>query len=201
MTDKPKRGDARVRLLEAAVTVIRAKGLAATTVDDLCAHACVSKGAFFHHFASKDDLAVAAVNHWAETTGALFAAADYHARPTAAERVLAYLDLRAALIQGTAADFSCLAGTMAQDTFATAPIIRDACGTCILDHAATLEADIAEALDDAGATDGVEPASLALHTQVVIQGAFVVAKAANEPAIVLESIGHLRAYLQVLFTP
>ena len=56
----PERGNARIRLLEAARDVIRAKGFAATSVDDLCRAADVTKGAFFHHFGSKDALGVAA---------------------------------------------------------------------------------------------------------------------------------------------
>jgi hypothetical protein len=43
----------------AARDTIRAKGLAATTVDDLCRAADVTKGAFFH-FGSKDALGIAA---------------------------------------------------------------------------------------------------------------------------------------------
>jgi TetR/AcrR family transcriptional regulator, transcriptional repressor for nem operon len=43
--------------MEAAFTLVRRKGLSATSVDDICAAAGVSKGAFFHHFKSKDALA------------------------------------------------------------------------------------------------------------------------------------------------
>ena len=72
---------ARDKLLEAAFALIRAKGYSATTVDELCAAAGVTKGAFFHHFESKEALAVAAANHWSSITGALFAAAPYHRMP------------------------------------------------------------------------------------------------------------------------
>lgn len=199
-TDRAQRGSARGRLLDAAIDVIRRQGLSATSVDDLCAAAGVTKGAFFHHFATKEALAVAAAQHWGVTTGELFANADYHQLPTAAERVLAYIELRAALIQGDPAEFSCLAGTMVQEAFATSPAIRQATEAVILDHAATLRADIAEALHRVGNPYDIDPADLARHTQAVIQGAFIVAKAADDPQMVIESIAHLRRYLQMLFT-
>ena len=195
--------NARTRLLDAAVDVIRAKGLNATTVDDLCVAAGVTKGAFFHHFESKEALAVAAAEHWSTTTGALFAAAEYHKRPDAVERIFGYLDLRTALITGSPAEYSCLAGTMAQEAFQSSPRVRAACETSIFGHAETLEADFAEALATTSARDRANPAinarSLARHTQTVLQGAFVLSKAADDPSMVTESIAHLRRYLEYLF--
>src|SRR5690606_1082388 len=103
----PERGHARQRLLEAARDVIRAKGFAATSVDDLCTRAGVTKGAFFHHFASKEALGVAAAEFWAESTGALFAAAAYHQPADPLDRVLAYLDFRRDLIAGETWEYTC----------------------------------------------------------------------------------------------
>jgi AcrR family transcriptional regulator len=42
------------KLLDAAVPVIRAKGYSAARVEDIRAEAGLTKGAFFHHFASKE---------------------------------------------------------------------------------------------------------------------------------------------------
>jgi TetR/AcrR family transcriptional repressor of nem operon len=199
----PTRVSARGRLLDAALDLIRRQGYAATTVDDLCAAAGVTKGAFFHHFRSKEEVAVAAVRHWSAVTGALFAGAPYHAPADPLERVYAYLDFRAALVAGTAAEYTCLAGTLAQETFATAPAIRDACFDSIAGHAATLEADLAAALEavrgEGEAPAGVTARSLALHTQAVLQGGFILAKASDDPAPLLEQIGHLRRYFTLLF--
>jgi TetR/AcrR family transcriptional repressor of nem operon len=193
------RGTARARLLDAAVQVIRTKGLSATSVDDLCAAAGVTKGAFFHHFDTKQALAVAAAEHWSETTGALFAASSYHSIADPVDRILGYLDLRAQLISGSPADYTCLVGTMTQEAFATFPEVRDACAASIFGHARTLEADFAEALHAAGDPPGVDPAGLARHTQAVLQGAFVLSKAADDPALVTQAIDHLRRYFQLLF--
>lgn len=189
---------AREKLLEAALGTIREKGYSATSVEVLCARAGVTKGAFFHHFKSKDALAVAAADHWSETTSGLFASADYHRPRDPLDRLLAYLDFRKALIRGAIPEFTCLVGTMVQEAYGASDDIRDACRRSIEGHAQTLEADFAEALETYD-IEGVTAQSLALHTQAVIQGAFILAKAANDPARAVDSIEHLKRYVELLF--
>lgn len=196
-TERP--GGAKAKLLEAALSVIRGKGYSGTTVDDLCGAAGVTKGAFFHHFKSKDDLAVAAADYWSERTGALFASAPYHAHADPLDRVLGYVDFRKALLKGAVADFTCLVGTMVQEVYGSTPAIRAACDASISGHAAKLDDDIARAMERHGVTGDWTPASLALHTQAVLQGAFILAKAKNGPEIAASSIDHLRRYIELLF--
>ncbi len=195
----PERGSARTRLLEAARDIVRAKGFAATTVDDLCKAADVTKGAFFHHFTSKDALGVAAAEFWAETATGFFEAAPYHDPEDPLERVLAYVAFRKAIIMGELAEFTCLVGTMAQEVYASSPDIRDACGRSIFGHTATLVADIEAARHDRGITEAWTAASLARHTQAVIQGGFVLAKAGNDSELARESLDHLDRYIRHLF--
>lgn len=189
----------RSNLLDAALGVIRTKGYAATSVDDICARASLSKGAFFHHFSSKEDLAVAAANYWSETTGALFADAAYHAPEDPLERVLAYVELRKQLVQGELPDFTCLVGTMTQEVYETNSVIRDACWDSISGHADTLVPDIAAAMERYPVAGDFTAESLALHTQAVIQGAFIIAKASGDPQRAVESIDHLERYISLLF--
>jgi len=189
---------ARTKILAAARDVIRAKGYAATSVDDLCVAAGVTKGGFFHHFKSKEDLAVAAADSWPQTLDELFAAAPYHAYATPLERVLGYIDFRRAILGGDLAKCTCLPGTMVQEAFATSPAIRAACARAITGHAAKIEDDIAAAIEAHGLEPTWSAESLSLHVQAVLQGAFILAKACGAE-VGVQSIDHLRRYVEMLF--
>lgn len=199
-TASAKPPSARIKLLDAARHVIRTKGYTGTTVDDLCVEAGVTKGAFFHHFESKEALGVAAADYWSESTSALFADAPYHRHADPLDRLLGYIDFRADLIDGPLDAFTCLVGTMVQEIYVTNPQIRDACRASIFDHAATLESDIAAAMKLHG-VKRLSPRSLALHTQAVLQGAFILAKASGSADVASESIAHLKRYIELLFRP
>jgi TetR/AcrR family transcriptional repressor of nem operon len=185
--------------LDASFVLIRKKGYSATSVDELCAQAGVTKGAFFHHFRSKDALAVAAANRWSEVSSAFFQTAPYQKQRDPLDRLLSYLDFRKSLLKGEIAEFSCLAGTMVQEVYGTHAEIREACDASINGHVATLELDIAEAMKLYGVRAKWSAQSLALYTQTVLQGAFILAKAKGGPDVAVASIDHLRRYIELLF--
>jgi TetR/AcrR family transcriptional regulator, transcriptional repressor for nem operon len=193
--------DSKTKLLDAALRVIRTKGYAASTVDDICAAAGLTKGSFFHHFDSKEALALEAAQHFADRAEGLFAAAPYRALADPLQRVLGYVDFRRAILRGALPEFTCLLGTLVQEVYATHPAIRDACERHITGHAATLVADLAEAKRRHAPRARWSAESLALFTQATIQGAFILAKARGGPEAVDESLAHLRRYLELLFNP
>jgi TetR/AcrR family transcriptional regulator, transcriptional repressor for nem operon len=188
----------RRKLLDATLKVVRAQGYAGASVDDICREAGVTKGSFFHHFKSKDELAVAATEHWTGVTGNLFAGAPFRAIADPRERVLAYIDFRASLIQGDLPDFTCLLGTLVQETYDTHPSICEACNLAILTHASTVEQDLADAKRHYAPKAPWDPGSVALFTQAAIQGAFILAKAQHSPDAARQTISHLRNYVASL---
>lgn len=185
--------------MDAAMAIIREKGFTATTVDNLCKCAGVTKGAFFHHFDSKEALGVAAAQYWDEMTGAFFAGQSYHEHEDPLDRVLGYIDFRKAILEGPVSEFTCLVGTMVQEVYDTAPAICHAVDITISNHARRLEADIAEAMQRYGVKADWSAESLALHTQAVLQGAFILAKAKGGPAVARDSVDHLKRYVSLLF--
>ena len=128
--------ESKTKFLNAALHVIRAKGYSATRVEDICETAGLTKGSFFHHFTGKEDLALAAAEHWDSLTGGLFAAAAYRSLADPVDRLLAYVDFRKSLLRGELCNFTCFAGTMLQEVYGTHPPIRKACEESIGGHAA-----------------------------------------------------------------
>lgn len=181
--------------------LVREQGFAGTSVDQLCNEAGVTKGAFFHHFPSKEALGVAVADYWTATTGEMFAAAPYHRHADPVDRVLGCIDFRIGLVGGPVEQFSCVAGTLVQENFLASPAIRHAARDSIMGNARALEADIAAALESRGVV-GTSAESLARHFQTVVQGSIILAKTQEEAAsaeLAKEGLGHLRRYFELLF--
>src|SRR5262249_14879405 len=190
----------RQKLLEAAISLVREKGYASTSVDQICARAGLTKGAFFHYFKSKDALALAAASYWREGSNALFASAPYHAHGDPLDRVLGYLEFRKAMLAQELREITCYAGTLIQEVYASHPDLTRACEATIDSTAAVIEKDIEAAMKQHRIRARWTAASLALHTQAVLQGAIILAKAKGRVDVAIESIDHLRRYIELLFT-
>lgn len=193
------RHESKTRLLDATLRVVRAKGYTAARIEDVCAEAGLSKGSFFHHFKSKDDLGVAAAAHWQAQSSALFAAAAYHDAPDPLERLIGYIEFRKSILTGELPEFTCFAGTIVQEAYRTHPEVSAACERSITGHAATLEADVAAAMKQHRVRGDWSAESLALHIAAVVQGGLLLAKAKGGAAVAADSLDHLRRYIEMLF--
>jgi TetR/AcrR family transcriptional repressor of nem operon len=198
MSNQPQHAS-KTRLLDAALEVIRSKGYAASSVDDICHQADVTKGSFFHHFKSKDELALDAIAYWDTMTSAFFAAAPYHQLPDPLDRLLGYVDFRSSILSGQLSAYTCLLGTLVQETYATHPNLRAACDHAFASHIAHLTRDIraAKKLYAPSATWTAE--SVGNYIQAVIQGSFIFAKSKQGPKVARDNLQHLRRYLCLLF--
>lgn len=183
----------REKLLAAAIDVIRVKGYAATRVDDIAAAAGVTKGSFFHHFASKEACARDAAVFWSARSKSSFSASVHRQAGWPADRVLAYVDFRVSLLTGPVATYACYVGTVLQEVHDTHPELAADSAASILAQAALLKEDLTVALggDVSGAHE------LAIHIEGTIQGALLIAKAEGGSAGARTSLQHLKRYLEL----
>ncbi|MDP3969398.1 MAG: TetR/AcrR family transcriptional regulator [Nocardioides sp.] len=89
----------RLRLLEATVELLVERGYAGTSTTLVSQRAGVSRGAQLHHFPTKNDLVLAAVEHLSAVRGTELAAGA-HDLPRGRRRTAAVLDMLAAHFTG-----------------------------------------------------------------------------------------------------
>jgi len=189
--------NAREKLLVAGTDLFRRHGFVATSVDQICTEAGVTKGAFFHHFDTKEALAEACLAAWDERFKAMFAAAPFQSLDDPLEKMLVALEFFAGLFDDPKMLKSCLAGTTVQEVAETHPVLRDAAQKCF----ASGERHFQSLLDDAcRARDlKLDTASLAQLWMATMQGSFLLCKASGEPSIVSTNLRHFKRYIESLF--
>lgn len=191
---------ARDKLIEAAIATVRFKGFSATSVDEICVAAGVTKGAFFHHFASKEVLAVAAAGAWTGIAEQrIFTLPEWVRIADPLDRLMGHIEFRLSMLDGPAEDFTCFVGTMVQEAYNTSDPIRAACNASITAYAERLADDIDATIEKYGIGHAVSALDLAYHIQAVLQGAFIMAKAKGSPEIARDSVAHLKRYVEMLF--
>ncbi len=193
------KGSARDKLIAAAISTVRFKGFAATSVDEICQAAGVTKGAFFHHFATKEALAVAAAGAWTNIAEQrIFTEPGWVSIDDPLERLIGHIDFRLSMLDGPVEDFTCFVGTVVQESYNSSAPIRAACDASISAYAERLAQDIQPAIEKYKVTEA-DALSLAFYIQAVLQGAFILAKARGGPEIARDSVAHLKRYILMLF--
>jgi TetR/AcrR family transcriptional repressor of nem operon len=191
--------NAKQKLLDSAMKLMIRKGFKATTVDDICAEAGLTKGSFFHYFDGKEDLAKAAVKHFHEFQQCLFDGAEFRSVADPLERVYGRLEFIACFARNPQMPKSCLIGNLVQEIAGTHDDIRSACAASLDSGVADFERDVAAAKLKHVPNADFEPASVARLYLTVIQGSMIMVKASKNAAVFEENVAHLRRYIESLF--
>ena len=84
--------DTKRRLLDAATGLMMQQGFTATSVDEICEQAKLTKGSFFHYFKSKEEIGEGALDHYFDRQKAMFFQADFNKLADPLERLNGLLD-------------------------------------------------------------------------------------------------------------
>ncbi len=161
------------RLIETTQELLWERGYVGTSPKAIQQRAGVGQGSMYHHFDGKSDLAAAALRRSAEQMRAV-AEADLAGPGTAYERVAAYLGRERDALRG------CRIGRMAQDPDVVAdPRLRAPVEETFDWLRGRLAAVIAEGQANGELRPGAEPADLAAAVVAVVQGGYVLARAAD----------------------
>jgi TetR/AcrR family transcriptional repressor of nem operon len=189
--------NARDSLIEAGTDLMRRSGYVATSVEEICTAAGLTKGAFFHHFPSKEALAEACLHNWQGQMATLHRSAAYQSLADPVEKVLASIDFMAELFANPGVQKSCLAGTTVQEVSETNPVLREAAHACFAKGEAYFQSLLDAACRERNMK--LETASLAELWMSTIQGSLLLAKASRDPAVIGRNLAHFKNYLASLF--
>ncbi|MGH8003502.1 MAG: TetR/AcrR family transcriptional regulator [Limisphaerales bacterium] len=198
--EKVRRSETRGNLVAAAVKLMRDKGFTATSVDEICEAAGVTKGSFFHYFETKEELAKDDVDHFSKCQMQRFEAGSFNNLADPLDRLYGYLDYMANSIpKNPEVVKSCLIGNLTQELYLTNPEIRSVCAENFSWHNKKLQRLIEEAGRAHPPRAAVDAESLAQYFYATMQGSLIFAKAAQNTQVMLDNIEHFRNYLQTLF--
>jgi TetR/AcrR family transcriptional repressor of nem operon len=189
----------REKLLDSAVQLMLVKGYTATSVDDICSTAGVTKGSFFHYFKGKEELAIAALGHYWSVRWRALEGGPFHAISDPLARLYRYVDFISEMLQQPDVPASCLFGNLSQELSATHPAIREQCQWGFAQWADSLEGDLSAAQARYAPAAPFDPRSIAEHFIAVYEGALILAKAKQDVTIITQHLQHFKHYLALLF--
>ncbi len=191
------RGEARKKLLEAAEDLILARGLSAATVDQICRLAGVTKGAFYHHFKSKDALALAVLDYYFQRVAAAFTVDAVLASPR--ERLDALLDRAEEVAAGPILRRGCLMAVLALEVAESDDRLRVAVAERFDQLGFGVETVLRQVLREQGrapAAARAEASAMAQQFLVSLEGGITLAKAHRDPNRVVEAVRFYRRSLE-----
>jgi len=190
---------AREKLLDAAQRLMLVKGYPATTIDEICGAAKLTKGSFFHYFESKEDLGKALLDRYASSGQRMEWSALRMNNRDPLERVYGYLDFSARLYQRPHGRNGCLLGNFAQELSETHPEIRSLCAEGFDEWAAMFKQTLDEAKRKHRPRATLDTQSLAEHFIAVLEGSLILGKAHRNMGIVRKNLRHFKQYLKMIF--
>ncbi len=189
----------KVKLLEAAQKLMLKKGFTATTVDEICADANLTKGSFFHYFRTKEDLGQQVLGHYWSSTQARVQSARFVEIEDPLARLHGYLDLFVALAREPRIEKSCLFGNFAQEIAATHPRLRKTCAQGFARWRDQIASELEATKKVHRPSVDFDSGSVADHFIAIYEGSLILAKARNDPRAIERGVEHFRRYLDVLF--
>lgn len=187
------------RIVDASVNLMRTRGFNATSLDDICAAAGVTKGGFFHYFKNKDEIARAALAEFAEQRARAYASAPFRNLADPLDRVFGRLDFAMESMSAGRGTKGCLIGMLAQELSLTNSGLRDVSHTYLSRMAEDFEKDLTDAKARYAPKAALDPKKLANLYVATVQGSLLMAKAAASNEAISQNIEQLRHYLEILF--
>lgn len=186
--------DTRERLIASTRELLWERGYVGTSPKAILERSGAGQGSMYHHFHGKPDLALAAIGRSAEELRGR-AEAEFAGSGTVVERITTYLRREREVLKG------CPVGRLTQDPDVMAdPELRRPVEETFAWLTERLAALLAEGRTNGELDAGLDPAATATALVAVLQGGYVLARAAGSATVYAQAVdgalgllaGHIR---------
>ncbi len=188
---------AKEKLISASLQLMLSRGYAATSVDDICSAAQVSKGSFYHFFKSKEELGLAMLDDFFRQSREATMAGSFNQELDPVKRLRGYLYF----IEENAETFwekGCILGNFANELSNTHPIMRERVSLIlqrVTESMAERFAPIQQKHPDREELSAIRLAELLVS---LIEGALVLSRAHDDWSYLTRALKGFRLYTESL---
>jgi TetR/AcrR family transcriptional repressor of nem operon len=193
----------RERILAAAEPLVLQQGFAGTSIDDILRETGLTKGAFFHHFQGKGDLARALVERYVANDLSIFerfsaeAEAETH---DPLEQTYVFLRRFEDFIERLSEPLTgCLLAVYVYESVQFDPSIQKFIAESFRRWSALYEKKFAAVLALHRPRHPVSAQELADMIVALIEGGFIMSRSYNDPNFIARQSKQFRQYLELLF--
>jgi len=188
------------RILDVAQDLVLDRGFSGTTVDAVIDAAGISKGAFFHHFSSKNALGRSMLERYAAADAEIletFMAKAEESSGDPAEQLVAFVRAFEEASDEMFSQPGCLFVSFVYEKMRDSREAHQVIRGNIELWRKRLGDKLTQAFSARSIT-GTDPDSLADLMFTVFEGSFILARATGDPGDVRRQLGHYRRYLELV---
>lgn len=200
---KSKGEQTRERIVAAAEELILEKGYAGMSLDDVLKATSLTKGAFFHHFKNKAELAQAVLQRYAKNDADLFSELADRADKLSddpLERVIIFLRLFNEYLDGLGRPFpGCIFASYTYERHHFGDEVKRFIDESLESWSELFEKKLQDLIDARPPKADVTARGLAEMITTIIEGGFIMANAKNDATWTQRQSNEFQNYLRLLF--
>ena len=197
--------DTRSRILDTAQDMILSMGYAGVSIEQMISRLGMTKGAFFHHFRNKAELANALIRRFSDEGMTLFNESLERARKYSddpLQQLMILIGQYEEIFEDLTEPYpGCLLASYIYELQQFNEDTRELINEEFLLSRRELAKLIKQIMKKYPPRMNIDPISLADGFMSVFEGAFILSKSLNEPDVTIKQLRHYKSYLKLLFDP
>lgn len=193
----------RDRILRIAEQLILSRGIAGTAIEDIINQAAISKGGFFYHFDSKDDLALKLLERYREEEALMLSGIFDRAEELSddpLQQMLIFLKLLSeALTNLEDVHPGCLVASFTYESQHVNDEVRALTAECVLDWRRLFQRQIDKINARYEPAIDVSSEDLADLLSSILEGGIVVSRALDKPEILVNQLMQYRMHVSMVY--